>query len=166
MLIAANWKMNLDKKSIKSFVEHLKIYNALFKSNLSYCISCWGGISKYKLQSIFSLQKRCVRLLFGKEINYDHPEFYENCARVRTYKQHMAVKNFQLEHTKTIFNEQNLLVLHHLYIYHTFCETFKIIKYRTPISLFTLLDSSPSETNMMLMIPKVNLDLQKNNFMS
>ena len=154
-------------KRIKQFIpknEYLKIYNALFKSHLSYCISSWGGISQYKLQSIFSLQKRCVRLLFGKELNYDHQEFYETCARVRTYKEHMAPKNFQLEHTKPIFNEQNLLILHHLYIYHTFCDTFKLLKYRTPISLFSLLQNSPSDNNMMLIIPRVNLDLQKKNF--
>ena len=36
MFIAANWKMNLDKKSIKSFVEHLKIYN--FSKNVQLCI--------------------------------------------------------------------------------------------------------------------------------
>ena len=136
----------------------------MFKSHLSYCISSWGGISQYKLQSIFSLQKRCVRLLFGKELNYDHQEFYETCARVRTYKEHMAPKNFQLEHTKPIFNEQNLLILHHLYIYHTFCDTFKLLKYRTPISLFSLLQNSPSDNNMMLIIPRVNLDLQKKIF--
>ena len=154
-------------KRIKKFIpknEYLKIYNALFKSHLSYCISCWGGISKYKLQSLFSLQKRCVRLLFGKEINYDHPEFYKTCARVRTYKQHMAAKNFQLEHTKPIFNEQNLLTLHHLYIYHTFCETFKLLKYKSPVSLFELLENSPNDTNMQLMIPIVTLNLARNNF--
>ena len=34
---------------------------------------------KYKLQTIFSIQKRCIRLLFGKVCNYDHSEFYETC---------------------------------------------------------------------------------------
>ena len=72
--------------------EYMTIYNALFKSHLSYCISCWGGISKYKIETLFSLQKRCVRLLFGKEINYDHAEFYETCARTRTYNEHIAYK--------------------------------------------------------------------------
>ena len=110
------------------------------------------------------LQKRCVRILFGKEINYDHAEFYETCARVQTYKQHMAAKNFQLEHTKPIFNEKNIVTLHHLYIYHIFCDTFKILKYKTPISLFELLKNSPNITNMLLIIPEVNLDLAKNNF--
>ena len=154
-------------KRIKKFIprnEYLKIYNALFKSQLSYCISCWGGISKYKLETLFSLQKRCIRLLFGKEINFDHSEFYETCARVRTYKQHIATKNFQLEHTKPIFKEQNLLTLHHLYIYHTFCDTFKILKYKIPISLFELLKNSPNDTNMLLSMPIVNLDLAKKNF--
>ncbi len=36
MFIAANWKMNLDKKSIKSFVEHLKIHK--FSKNVQLCI--------------------------------------------------------------------------------------------------------------------------------
>ena len=154
-------------KRIKKFIpknEYLKIYNALFESHLSYCISSWGGISENKLQTLFSLQKRCIRILFGKEINYDHPEFYNSCARVRTYKEHMAKKNYQLEHTKPIFNEQSLLTLHHLYIYHTFCEVFKLLTYRTPMPLFELLKNSPSKINMMLIIPKVKLDLTKNNF--
>lgn len=36
MFIAANWKMNLDKKSIKSFVEHLQNYK--FSENVKSCI--------------------------------------------------------------------------------------------------------------------------------
>ena len=154
-------------KRIKSFIpknEYCKLYNALFKSHLSYCISCWGGISKNKLQSIFSVQKRCIRLLFGKELNFDHSEFYNTCARVRPYKQHIADKNFQLEHTKPLFNEQKLLTLHHLYIYHTFIDTIKIMKYRIPISIFGLLRSSSRYTSLNLIIPQVKLDIAKNNF--
>ena len=44
--------------------EYLKLYNALFTPHLTYCISVWGGISDYKLSKIFTLQKRCIRLLF------------------------------------------------------------------------------------------------------
>ena len=67
-------------KRIKNFIPasaYLQLYNALFKSHMTYCISCWGGISKYKLESLFSVQKRCIRLLFRKEVNYDHNEYYE-----------------------------------------------------------------------------------------
>ena len=52
-------------KRIKKFIprpEFKKIYDALFKSHMSYCISSLGGVSDYKLQSIFAIQKRCVRL--------------------------------------------------------------------------------------------------------
>ena len=76
----------------------------------------------------------------------------------------MAAKNFQLEHTKPIFNEQNLLTLHHLYIYHTFLDTFKLLKFRTPISIYNLLQNSPKNINIMLKVPIVSVDLAKNNF--
>ena len=76
----------------------------------------------------------------------------------------MSARNFKLENTKPIFNEQNLLTLHHLYIYHTFLDTFKILKYRNPMSIYQLLQNSPRDINMMLEIPIVSLDLAKNNF--
>ena len=174
-----SWKPQIDQlkgkllsslvviKRIKNFIpesDYFNLYNALFKSHLSYCISSWGGISKYKLQSLFSVQKRCVRLLFGKELNSDHSEFYNVCARAKTYEQHMATKNFQLEHTKPIFNERKLLTLHHLYIYHTFIDTLKIFKYRVPISIFSLFEQSSRNHHFKLLIPNVKLDLAKNNF--
>ena len=145
--------------------EYSKIYDALFKSHLSYCVSSWGGVSSNKLQCLFVLQKRCVRLLFGKEKSFDHPDFLDNCARARTYEEHMSARNFKLENTKPIFNEQNLLTLHHLYIYHTFLDTFKLLKFRTPISIYNLLQNSPRNINIMLKVPIVSLDLAKNNFL-
>ena len=118
-------------KRIRKFIpesEYMKLYDALFKSHLSYCISCWGGISNYKLATIFSLQKRCVRLLFGTAPTYDHASYYETCARVRTYEENVT-KEYSLEHTKPLFANQNILTLHHLYIQHTFIELFKIYYY-------------------------------------
>ena len=112
-----------------------------------------------------TIQKRCVRLLFGKELSFDHAKYYQTCARTRTYTQHNTEKNFQLEHTKLLFNEMNLLSLHHLYIYHTFIDTFKLLKYRIPmLSLCGLLKNSPRYTNMLLLVPLIRLDLAKNNF--
>ena len=54
-------------KRIRRYIpesEYSKIYEALFVSHLTYCISSWGGIPKYRLNKIFSIQKRCMRLLF------------------------------------------------------------------------------------------------------
>ena len=74
-------------------------------------------------------------------------------------------KKFQLEHTKPIFNDMNLLSLHHLYIYHTFIDTLKLLKYRIPISIFELFKSSPRDVSIRLLVPRIKLDLTKVNFL-
>ena len=70
-------------KRITKFIpksEYRKLYDALFKSHMNYCISSWGGVSESKLQSIFTIQKRCIRLLFGKKFLFDHAGYYETCG--------------------------------------------------------------------------------------
>ena len=129
-------------KRIKKFIpkEHyMKLYHSLFLSHLTYGISAWGGVSRSKLGKIFSIQKRCMRLLFGKILNFDHPAFYKTCARARTYDEHIAPKDFSLEHTKPLFKELKMLTVHHLYYLYTFNELFKIRKYCCPTSLLSLL---------------------------
>ena len=88
-------------KRIMKFIpesEYPKLYDSLFKSHLTYCISSWGGVPCYKLSCLFTAQKRCIRLLFGTVPTFDHVSYYETCARTRTFSEHMAVKNYQLEH--------------------------------------------------------------------
>ena len=157
-------------KRIKRFIpksEYLKLYNSLFLPHLTYCISCWGGVLSYKLKKIFSIQKRCVRLLFGNEPSYDHHEYYQTCARVRTFADHMSPKIFTLEHTKPLFNEQEILNLENLHLYHTFMEVLKILKFESPISLrqlFKFTDSNNSKRNMNLLLPRPKFDMSKSNF--
>lgn len=136
-----------------------------FKSHLGYCISSWGGIHRDKLNLLFTLQKRCVRLLFGSEYTYDHAGYYETCARVRTYQKHISKKSYSLEHTKPIFNNHNILTIHNLSVYHTFIETFKILKYHVPVSMYSLYYLTPRCTRFLLHLPKVHLDKSKNNFL-
>ena len=136
---------------------YIKLYDASFKSHISYCISSWGGISSTKLESLFVIQKRCIRLLFGKIINFDHPEFYQTCARARQYQQNPAKKNYALEHTKPIFNEMGLLSLHHLHIYHTFLDMYKILKLKTPLTLHKLFELSHTPMNMITILPKIQI---------
>ena len=102
--------------------EYKKLYDSLFKSHLSYCISSWGGVTPYKLSKLFSVQKRCVRLLFGSKPSFDLAEYYETCARTRTYSEHVATKNYALENTKPIFNKEKIMSIHNLYTQHTFIE--------------------------------------------
>ena len=86
-------------KRIKKIIppsQYMKIYHSLFESHLTYGISCWGGSYKSKLQKIFCLQKRCIRILFGRTYSFDHHEFYYSCARTKTYTEHMPRKTFIL----------------------------------------------------------------------
>ena len=147
-------------KRIKKFIprpEFKKIYEALFKSHMSYCISSWGGVSDYKLQSIFAIQKRCVRLLFGGKCSYDNAEYYATCARARTYKEHTFPKNYCLKHTKLIFNKHEILNLHNLFVQQSFMGLYKVFKTHTPISIFEIFQQSNRETNFLVKVSDVPL---------
>ena len=134
-------------------------------TDLTYGISCWGATSPSKLQKLFNIQKRCMRILFGEIISFDDPGFYETCARTRTYTEHKAAKDFTLEHTKPLFNKHDLLTLQNLYVQHTLCQLFKVLKYHSPISMLALTHSNPVSHHHNLIVPKVNLDVSKNNFL-
>ena len=155
-------------KRIVKFIpksEYSKIYDALFKSHLSYCLSCWGAIPSSKLQGLFSIQKRCIRLLFGLEYSFDHPGYYETCARVRTYQDHKSKKDYCLEHTKPLFNKHKIFSIFNLHIYHTFLDTFKILKTRTPICLHSLFNKNERDINFLVLVPQVKLCVSQNNFL-
>ena len=129
-------------KRIRKFIpqkHYKKLYHTLFESHLVYGITAWGGTSKTKLLKILSIQKRCIRLLFGEKFCFDHREFYETCARVREYAQHIAPKNFELESTKPIFYKHKLLNVYNLHKQFTYLETFKILKYHYPSCFLSLL---------------------------
>ena len=98
-----------------------KIYHFLFISHLTYGISCWGGICPSKLIKMFNIKKRCVRILFGDNYSFNHPEYYLTCARARTYMDHTTLTDYSLEQTKPIFNKYKLLG-HPNFPYHTFLD--------------------------------------------
>ena len=120
--------------------------------------------SAHKLNKIFVIRKLCIRLLFGKTPNRDHAEFYETCARAKTIDDHRAEKDFSLEHTKPLFNENKILNLQNLYFYHTFMETFKVVKFTTPISIRNLVEFLPRTEKLKFSVPLVRLDITQQNF--
>ena len=149
-------------KRIRKFIPQIhykKLYHSLFETHLIYGITAWGNASKNKLKTLFSIQKRCLRLLFGEKFNFDHSEFYETCARVRSYEQHIAPKDFTLEHTKPLFNRYKLLNVYNLYKQHTFIETFKILKYRYPLPLTDRLRLKNIKTCSKLILEPINYKL-------
>ena len=56
--------LNLIKDSIPEDL-YKSLYFTLFENHLSYGITVWGGVSNNKLELLFKLQKKCMRILFG-----------------------------------------------------------------------------------------------------
>ena len=120
---------------------HKNLYHTLFESHLTYGISVWGGVSNNKLDRIFKMQKRCVRILFGNKEAYLNK--FKTCARTRPFdEQTLGQEFFKREHTKPLFIKHNLFTVHNLYFYHCCNEVLKILKHRTPISLIPLFELS------------------------
>ena len=78
------------------------------------------------------------KILFGVKETYLN-KFKTRC-RVRPYD-HQKLENsfYEKEHSRPIFNEKCIMTVHNLYVYHCSNETLKIMKYRTPISMFNVL---------------------------
>ena len=147
---------NLDDHSILNRIKdnipselHKNLYHTLFESHLAYGITAWGGVSDKKLQSLFKVQKRCLRILFSDKETYLNK--FKTCCRVRPYD-HQKLENsfYEKEHSKPIFNEKFIMTAHNLYVYHCSNETLKIMKYRTPISMFNVFETSNRKTTQMV----------------
>ena len=78
---------------------HANLYHTLFESHLGYGISVWGGSSVRKLKPLFITQKKCIRI-----------NKFMTCARSR-YKdqQILGAEFYELEHSKKLFNENNII---------------------------------------------------------
>ena len=128
---------------------HKQLYHTLFESHLTYGITVWGDSSFSKLEPIFILQKKCLRIMFGdKEAYLDK---FRTGARCRPLgSQILGAEFFSREHAKPLFNDNNILTLHNLHNYHTAIETFKILKYRTPISLYSMFTMSHRKDTLLI----------------
>ena len=129
------------------------LYHTLFESHLTYGISVWGNTSATNIDTLFRLQKRCLRILFG-----DYENFLDKfCTSARTRKfgsQILDAAFYSREHTKPIFSKNNILTVHNLYTYLTCTEFMKIIKYNTPKSLAKNITLSSRNNRNLVSLPK------------
>ena len=125
------------------------IYHSLFESHLGYAISVWGGISNNQLKPLFITQKKCIRILFGDHESYI--DKFMTCARTRPYHfQRLGSKFYAKESTKPLFTKHEILAAENLYRHRCLMELFKILKSRTPISLFSLFSISNRKDNLLI----------------
>ena len=65
------------------------------------------------------------------------------------------------------FHSNNLLTIHNIYKYHCIVELFKVIKLRTPMSIYELMKRSERQGNYFISLPPSSLfDYQASNFWS
>ena len=74
--------------------------------------------------------------MFGDKAAY--LEKFKTSVRSRAYGSQVLGSDFYVrEHSKPLFNNQNIFTIQNLYHYHTLLDTFKIIKNHTPISMYS-----------------------------
>ena len=228
------------------------LHHSLFESQLTYGITVWGAQPYSTLYELFTLQKNCLRLLFGNKharnqklycyCNYgesgvmiccddcdcwfhdecigltesqandysiknlpyvcaecvrlkSHPPnsltycvcksgasgemiecsqcrdwFHDECVELsasdlkqilffycpdcssKDNKLKTMYKDYTKEHTKPLFKKHNILSIFNLYPYFCLNEMYKILKFRTPYSLFELLDLPSDRTGRNLLL--------------
>ena len=102
--------------------------------------------SKNLLKSLFTTQKKCIRIMFGDQDAYMAK--FETCARTRTFESRILGREFfQREPSKPLFCNNSLLTVHNLYKYHCIVEMFKVVKLRIPISIYELMKRSRRRDN-------------------
>ena len=128
---------------------HKQIYHSLFESHLGFAISVWGGVSRNQLSPLFITQKKCIRMIFGDNECYTNK--FMTCARVRTFdNQRLGTDFYRKESTKPLFTKHKVLAIENLYRSRIIMELFKIIKFRTPMSLYSLLNVSNRKSSLLI----------------
>lgn len=92
-------------------------------------------------------QKNCCRILFGDREAYI--DKFKTCARTRPKgEQILGAEFFKREPTKPLMNKNSVLLLPNLYQYHSSLLSLKILKFRTPISIYTKFELSDRKTTL------------------
>ena len=92
-----------------------------------------------------------MRVLFGdKEAFLDK---FKTCCRVRPHGlQKLEKEHYEKEHTKPLFNyeKHDFLTVHNLFVYYCSMEVFKTIKFRNPISIYSLFNLSKRRDTLLI----------------
>ena len=138
-----------------SIPNHLykELYHTLFESYLTYGITVWGSMCDKKLDKLFVAQKKILRVLFGDREKY--LDKFKTCVRARPVEEQKLQREFYIkEPSKPLFIENKILCLKNLYFYHCANETFKILKFRSPIKIHSMYKlSSRGQKQLFILTP-------------
>ena len=120
---------------------------------IALCITVFGNEFKTHSEKLFTIQKHCMRILFGdKEAYLD--KFKISCRTRPIETQILGTAYYMKEHTKPLFHKHKILAFKNLYNYQICLETLKILKSKIPYYLFQLhlLSSRNNQRNSSLFI--------------
>ena len=107
-----------------------------------YALSVWGcGVNISALKHVFTAQKRTVQTLFGI------PKVKKHCKG----------------HTKSTFNDNQILSIHNLHYHSVIVETFKVLNAETSNVIFSLFNKS-SLRDIRLLVPYCRLTSLSGNY--
>ena len=98
---------------------------------------------------VYFIQKANNHDVFAIKIHKDaYMDKFKTFARTRSFEDRFLGKYFfQGEPSKPLFHSNNLLTIHNLYKYNCIFELFKLIKLRTPMSIYELMKCSERREN-------------------
>ena len=116
-----------------------------------------------KSERLFTVQKLCMRILFGDRDAY--LDKFKTCSRAREKNnQKLGPGFFCMEHTKPLFNQMEILAFKNLYNYHICIDTLKTLKSRIPSCLYNLYTiSTRNNQNLLLFTSRADTGLYISN---
>ena len=90
-----------------------------------------------------------MRILFGD--NEAYLEKHRTAARTRPKEEQKLGPDFyRLEHSKPLFNNNGILTIHNIYNYHTLLSVCKILKFHSPIAIYSLFKTSKRKETLLI----------------
>lgn len=126
------------------------LYYTLFECHITYCVTVFGNAKKVYTERLFTIQKHCMRILFG-DLNAYLDKFMTCCRTRPVTEQKLGANFYRKEHTKQLFSKMNILAFKNLYNYHLCLETVKTLQSHKPHCLFSMYELSQRNNGNLLL---------------
>ena len=74
------------------------LYHSLIHSKISYCIDSWGNAPKTHISNLTKFQKKIIRIVFKKPIDYPSSEVFK-CSKLLSIEQMCQLKILMSAHS-------------------------------------------------------------------
>ena len=121
------------------FLSLISLYHTLFEPHqLSYGISVWGGVPHDKLEKLFVVQKKYICTYYLVTLNNIMIHFVYLQKHDHAMHRNLAMSCISKTSNCCFVSKKLQVTVHNLYTYYTGLEIFKILKFRSPKSIFSL----------------------------